>query len=331
MPGFNDILGNKDIIAHIGNAVRTDKVSHAYIISGEKGMGKKRIAKRFAMGLLCEQTGETPCRECHECSRIDSDNHPDVIWIKHEKPMSIGVEEIRTQLNDTVGIKPYEGKYKIYIIDEAEKLTVQAQNSLLKTIEEPPVYAVVFLLTTNPDILLPTIVSRCITLKMQPVENAILKQFLVKETGISESEAELIASFSGGNPGRGIEISSSETFRGMKEFVTGILRRVGEMDLHQINQEAKSFGDYKNEIEDCLDIMMAWFRDVLLFKVTNDLNELIFKDEYRHISEYASRTSYEGVESIIESICKAKSRLRANVNFELTIELLLISIKENIS
>ncbi|SHJ66532.1 DNA polymerase III subunit delta' [Parasporobacterium paucivorans] len=331
MPGFNDVLGNKEIISHIRNTVKTDKVSHAYIISGEKGMGKKLIASLFAMALLCEGNGDRPCMECRECGRVESGNHPDILWVSHEKPGSIGVEEIRRQLNSTIEIKPYEGKYKIYIIDEAEKLTVQAQNSLLKTIEEPPAYAVIFLLTTNPDILLPTIVSRCVSLKMQPVENELLKEHLIKQTGISRGEAEVIVSFSGGNAGKAMEIASSEAFNGMKEFSVGVLRRIMEMDVHEITLAAKNFSEYKNSINDCIDIIMIWFRDVLLFKVTNDLNELIFKDEYRYISAQASKASYSGLEMILESVDKARNRLRANVNFELTMELLLLAVKENIT
>ena len=117
------------------------------------------MASLFAMTLQCEKHGVEPCMECPSCKKAQSQNHPDIIYVKHEKPNTISIDEIREQLINDVMIKPYSSPYKIYIIDEAQKLTLQAQNALLKTIEEPPAYAVVMLLADNPDALLPTISS----------------------------------------------------------------------------------------------------------------------------------------------------------------------------
>lgn len=138
MAGFHDIIGHEKIKEHLQKAIGYQRVSHAYILSGEEGMGRKTIAKAFAMTLLCEKHGTEPCMECHSCKQFLSGNHPDVIWVTHEKPASIGVDDVRIQINDTVSIRPYSSPYKIYLVDEAEKMTVQAQNALLKTIEEPP-------------------------------------------------------------------------------------------------------------------------------------------------------------------------------------------------
>ena len=142
MAGFKDIVGQEKLKEHMQNAIRMDKVSHAYIIQGELGAGKEFIAKIFAKTIQCERSKEEPCEECRSCKQIDSRNHPDVIWVNHEKPNSIGVEDIRSQVNNDMGIKPYYGPKKIYIINECEKMTVQAQNALLKTLEEPPAYGV---------------------------------------------------------------------------------------------------------------------------------------------------------------------------------------------
>ena len=98
-------------------------------------MGKKTLAEAFAMTLLCEQDGIEPCMECHACKQVLSGSHPDLVYVTHEKPNTIGVEDIRTQINDTIMVRPYSSYYKIYIVDEAEKMTQQAQNALLKTME----------------------------------------------------------------------------------------------------------------------------------------------------------------------------------------------------
>ena len=146
-----------------------NKVSHAYLFGGESGSGKKMMASLFAMTLQCEKHGVEPCMECPSCKKAQSQNHPDIIYVKHEKPNTISIDEIREQLINDVMIKPYSSPYKIYIIDEAQKLTLQAQNALLKILEEPPDYGVFLILSTNAERLLPTIRSRCAELQLGPV------------------------------------------------------------------------------------------------------------------------------------------------------------------
>lgn len=133
--------------------------------------------------------------QCHACRQVLSGNHPDLIYVTHEKPASIGVDEIREQINNTIMIRPYSSYYKIYIVDEAEKMTVQAQNALLKTIEEPPSYAVILLLTTNQDAFLPTILSRCVQLKLKPLRDSVVKEYLIQSLKVEEAQAEIYAAF----------------------------------------------------------------------------------------------------------------------------------------
>lgn len=182
MAGFKDIVGNEQIIEHLQNAISMGKVSHAYIINGPQLSGKMMIAEAFARALQCEKEGTDGCGECKSCHQADDHNHPDIIYVSHEKPNNISVDDIRTQLNNDIVIKPYSSKYKIYIVDEAEKMNQQAQNALLKTIEEPPAYAVIMLLTTNADSFLQTIRSRCITLNMKSVKDEVIKAYLMNES-----------------------------------------------------------------------------------------------------------------------------------------------------
>ena len=188
MTGFSDVLGHEQTILHMKHAIEMDKVSHAYIISGEKGSGKKLLADLFARTLQCERKGTEPCMECQSCKQALSLNQPDIIRVMHEKPNTISVEDIRTQINGDIMIRPYSSPYKIYIVDEAEKLSVQAQNALLKTIEEPPVYAVLLLLTTNAGMLLQTIRSRCVILELKPVSSPMVKNQTVRIAGCLEHQ-----------------------------------------------------------------------------------------------------------------------------------------------
>lgn len=329
MPGFQDIIGHEQIKEHLQKAIEGKKVSHAYILTGEAGMGRKSLANAFAMTLLCEKGLNEPCMECHACKQAMSRNHPDLIYVTHEKPASIGVDDIREQINDTIMVRPYSSYYKIYIVDEAEKMTVQAQNALLKTIEEPPAYAIIILLTTNQDAFLPTILSRCVQLKLKPLRDAAVKQYLKQSLEIPEDLADVYAAFARGNLGKAIHLASSEEFQILYKKMLYLLKHVKEADMSELLEFIKKLKEDNLDIRECLDFMQIWYRDILMFKVTKDINLLIFKDEYNTINELSSRTGYDGFEAILEAIDKARTRLEANVNTELALELMLLAMKEN--
>ena len=329
MKGFKDVIGHNDIIQYIQNAVSQDKVSHAYILNGERGSGKKMLADLFAMTLQCEEHTPNPCGECHSCKQAKSGNHPDIIHVTHEKPNTISVDDIRTQVNNDIVIKPYSSPYKIYIIPEADLLSVQAQNALLKTIEERPAYAVIFLLTENAESLLPTIMSRCVMLKLRNIKTTLIKKYLMEQMQIPDYQADICAEFAQGNMGRAIMLASSEHFNEIKEEALQLLKHINEMEISEIVSAIKKIGTYKLSINDYLDIIMIWYRDVLIYKATKDVNGIVFADQLRYIKDRANKSSYEGIETILESLEKAKARLKANVNFDLVMELLLLTIKEN--
>lgn len=329
MGSFKDVVGHKDIIQYIRNAVTSGQVSHAYIMNGERGSGKKLLANLFAMTLLCEKKGPDPCNKCHSCKQANSGNHPDIIRVTHEKPNTISVDDIREQVNNTVAIKPYQGPYKIYIIDRAELMTPQAQNALLKTIEEPPEYAVFMLLTENAEVLLPTINSRCVMLKLRNIKDTLIKRYLMEHLQVPDYKADVCTAFAQGNVGRAIMLANSEHFNGIKEEAVQLLKYIHEMELSEVIAAVNNITTYKLEITDYLDIIMIWYRDVLLYKATKEIDKVVFKDQINFIKEQAKTSSYEGIEKILKSLEKAKTRLKANVNFELVMELLFLTIKEN--
>lgn len=329
MAGFHDILGHEQIIAHLQNAIEEDKVSHAYIFNGPEASGKMMLAEAFAMALQCEGEGKRPCLECRSCRQAADHNQPDIIYVLHEKPNTIGVDDIRTQINNDIDIKPYSSRYKVYIVDEAQKMNQQAQNALLKTIEEPPAYAIILLLTTNADSFLQTILSRCITLNLKAVKEDKIKEYLMKHYQIPDYQADICAAFSQGNVGKAIQLASSEEFGELKASVLQLMKRLEDIDLYEMTGAVKQIAEYKLSVNDYFDLMMIWFRDVLYLKATNDVDGLIFKDEVYDIKKQAAKRSYQGIETILEALEKAKIRLNANVNFDLVIELLLLTIKEN--
>ncbi len=331
MGGFKDVVGHKNIIQYIGNAVTSGAISHAYILNGERGSGKKLLANLFAMSLQCQNRDEDgdACGKCQSCKQAVSGNQPDIIRVTHEKPTTISVDDIREQVNNDIQIKPYSSPYKIYIIAEADMMSVQAQNALLKTIEEPPEYAVIILLTENAETLLPTIRSRCVMLKLRNIKDQLVKKYLMEQMEIPDYKADVCVAFAQGNMGKAIALATSEYFNEIKEEAVHLLRNIDDMQVEELMGAVKKCSAYKMNISDYMDVIAIWYRDVLIYKATKNVDRVVFSDQMRYIKDCAKKSSYEGIENILEGLEKAKARLKANVNFELTMELLLLTIKEN--
>lgn len=325
---FSEIMGHEDIKEHLQMAIRGDKPFHAYIFQGEVGCGKETMARTFAAGLQClsEESGR-PCGSCTSCKQIDSGNQPDVIWVNRELS-SIGVDDIREKINSSIAIKPFSSPYKIYIVPEADRMTEAAQNALLKTIEEPPEYGIIMLLTSNIDALLPTIQSRCLKLEFHPLSTATIERYLIEKYHVVDYRARTSAIFAQGNLGKAIRYIESDDFEEKRDKVLKILRNVHTMDIPEMLEIIKEIGEDKDNVKDYIDLMVLWYRDVLLFKATKDMNQLIFQSEYTAISSEANQRDYEKIEEILGAFDKAKLRLKANVNFEVAMELMLLSLKQ---
>lgn len=329
MSGFDKVIGHTQIIDYFHKAIAQDKLAHSYIITGEKGSGKKLLTGIFAKTLQCEAQGTEPCGECRSCKQSDSGNQPDIIWVTHEKPGSIGVDDVRDQLVGDIVIKPYSSKYKIYIVDEAEKLTVQAQNALLKTIEEPPAYGIIIFLTTNAEMFLPTIVSRCVNLNLYPLSSKLVKTHLMEELKVPDYKADVCVAFSQGNMGKAIQLAKSAEFDAVKSQFIRLMKNIENMGYVELLQAVNDAQSDEFGLQDYLDFILIWYRDVLFYKATRSADGLVFREEVSSISARASKISYEGIEEVIKAIEIAKARLNANVNEEIVTELMFSKIKEN--
>lgn len=328
MAGFGDIKGQELVTEHFKNAIKLNKISHAYILNGEQGMGKKTMANAFALTLMCEEGGEEPCMNCHACRQAMSFNHPDIRYVTHDKPGVISVEEVRQQINSDVQIKPYSSKYKIYIIDEAEKMNTAAQNAILKTIEEPPAYVVILLLTSNKDMLLSTILSRCVTMEFKPVRRDILINYLVEKEKLPDYRAREVADFAGGNIGKAINMAGSDDFMQMKDDVVRLMKNVRKMTAADISDAVQEIGTYKDRLSEYLDMVLMWYRDVLMYKASGDESRIVYKDNIDIIREQAKIASYSGIEKVLREIDSLKGKLKINVNFDILIELLVLTMRD---
>lgn len=340
---FAEIVGQEDAKKLLKNAVISGNHSHAYILSGEKGSGKMMLAEAFATMLQCENPSDDACMECHSCKQSLSRNNPDIIYVTREEgKANIGVDVVREKIVNDVDIKPYSNKYKIYIVDEAERMNQQAQNAILKTIEEPPEYAIIILLTANHNAFLQTILSRCVLIQMKSVDTESIKNILKNKYETVDYQANMVASFAQGNVGKAIALATDSSFNDVKNRVVSLCKKAGKMEEVQIADEVKAIkeendADKKNDnpdkfegfMDQMLDLITLWFKDVLLYKATMNDNLMLFKEDSFDIHQQANDCTYHGLNNIIDAIAETRARLNANVNFELTIMLLINAIKEN--
>lgn len=329
MLDFKGILGLKSIKEHLQKAVEDGHPNHAYIFCGEEGTGRKSVAECFAAALCCDldSPGQKPCGKCMACMQAASKTHPDIIHVTHEKSR-IGVDDIRNSVLQDISIKPFSSRYKIYIIDEAERMTEQAQNALLKTLEEPPAYAVIILITTNTGAFLQTILSRCVTLQFKPLDNKLIADYLMKKEKLPDYFAKLCAAFSGGSLGQALKFAKNDSFEKIKNECLAFLREVDSITTSDVFDMVTSLGNKKADINVYLDLMHLWFRDILMFKATQDANRLVFLDELMVIKRQASKFGFEALGRILDSFQTVHDRLNANVNFDTAIELLLLKMKD---
>ena len=277
MPSFSDIVGQVHIKHHLLRAITENKVSHAYLLSGEAMMGKEALARAFAQTLCCEVLRETgygnapvPCGKCASCIKIENDAHPDVRTVRHEKPASIRVDEIEEQLVNDAYLTPYAADRKIYIVPDAQMMTVDAQNKLLKTLEEPPSYVTVFLLATSAQSLLPTIRSRTIPLAMRPVPNAEIRNHLLQTEEVGEYRIDLAVHIARGNPGKAQMLAADARFEQRNRDLLYMMENLEQMALceisdrlHMLFQEAEEEASVQAE---CLDTVRVLLRDFMVCK-----------------------------------------------------------------
>lgn len=325
---FSDIIGQDSIKKQLTTSIKNKTLSQAYIIEGEKHSGKKMIADVFAMSVLCEKGESEPCMECHSCKMAASGNHPDIIHVTHEKENLIKADEIRTQLIDDTVMRPYYGKYKIYIVDEAEKMNMVGQNALLKTLEDPPAYVIVILLTTQSSIFLPTILSRCIKLSIEPVSDDSIVQYLIEKQNIPQEEASLVAAFARGNLGKAIELSTGSEFAETKKRVISLLTDIRRKHSNDILKEAETLQkENEDNLAGLFDFFEIWYRDVLVYKSTGKRDMLIYREDAYAISQESAKISYSDIRNNTRTIHNARNLLRANVSPAHVIGEMVLSLK----
>ena len=306
---FNNIIGQDFAKKYLTNSIKKNKINHAYMFEGIDGIGKKKLSQELAKILLDTENVEST---------------PDYINI-HPDGNSTKISQIRKLQTDII-VKPHK-QYKIYIINQAESMTIEAQNALLKTLEEPPEYAIIILITSNKESLLDTIKSRCEIIKFLPISIVDLNNYLIIK-GIDKNRAQLLSTFARGSIEKAIELSESADFAIMRDEIQTYIVILLDKDMIDILEIPASMEKYKNDSINVLDMLINYFRDMMLLKEKVDKSMIINIDKITFIQNMSKKITYSQVSKIIDIIEDTKKKIRSNCNFNISIQVMALNIYE---
>lgn len=289
---WDEISGYKRQVGILRNTIDSGKISHFYLFEGEKGTSKKDIALAFSKAILCKADIDAPCEICASCLKFNSENHPDFKMLSPSKSF-IKKEDVEDMIDD-ISIIPFEGGKKVFLIEDLELARPETQNLLLKTLEEPPNYVVIIILTSNVNKMLTTIRSRCQSIKFYNKDNM---EYIRKLEGFEVLRDEII------------------------DIVDNLIRGNKVKSFSSIDFFVKN----KDIISELLDIMLYWFRDLAIYKETSQTELLLNKDKLNRL-ETQSSLDINHIYDIIYKIETTKINVSRNINFNLSIETMLLNI-----
>ncbi|HLB59710.1 MAG TPA: DNA polymerase III subunit delta' [Bdellovibrionota bacterium] len=331
---LKNILGHSKQIGLVRQAIQHGRVPHAYLFSGVKGSGKGLLAENLAKLLNCQNPVDPGnaldcCDECVSCKKVLNRSHPDVYFIKPDGQF-IKTEQLREVLK-AVAFKPYEGRWKIFIIDQAETLHPHGANVLLKTLEEPTPRTFFILVTSNSNLILPTILSRCQRVRFGGIPRTLLENALQEKTKLSPSEISFYADMAEGSLGKGLSLIEGE-LRGVAENQVPNLQRflmetkVEEPEgLEKFFELSQGLANEKEKIPLLLDLLKSWYRDLVLWKMTKDESLLTHQKHKNFIIQQGESLSTRDIFRRCDLVDQLSLDISQNANIQLAIEKMALS------
>lgn len=320
-----DIVGHCGAVAALRAALVSGQVGHAYMFAGPQGIGKTRLASILAGALLCEQpASKAPCLTCRGCRRVQSGNHPDLHWVT-PAGSSMRIEQVRA-LQAQIKLRPYEGRHKVCVLDDADMLTEQAQNSMLKSLEEPPGSGVFILVAHRPAALLPTIHSRCQVFRLRPVPEPMVAELVRARLNVSPGEAALLAALSEGRPGYALGLDPQTTLAQRDRAIAWCtsLRQEGLKAVWTVAGELEGEAD----LQDWLNIMAVWFRDVWHASLDRALH--VANVDKSSLLEREAHAWGSAAHNAVVAISEARRQLARNANKRLVLDVMLTRIQRGL-
>lgn len=316
---FSEIKGQEAAIGILQSTLRQGRLAHAYLFHGIEGVGKRKTALALAKTINCTgpETGEACCT-CGSCLRIESGTHPDILRIGRSGSF-IRIEQIRNLQKELI-FRPFEGRYRVVVIDEGNFLNKESSNCLLKTLEEPPEQSIIILIVTDVEELLPTIVSRCLIVPFRPLSPSVISRCLLERTSrISEEEAELLGLLSGGSMETAIRLSEPENMNARKE----LCRRLSQISRRHLDTAmalAEDLAEKKDDLSDMTTMLKTFIRDVIALKKGLAEKCLINKDLKDMITLCADEWRAEDIFKSWDLLTRAEHALSRNFNRQLILE-----------
>lgn len=307
---FDNIIGHDRSKQFILNSMKKNRVSHAYLFEGPSGIGKMMFSMELSKMMLGTDTLE---------------NDPDLKILKPDGA-SFKIGQIRDIQLDII-IKPYKNK-KIYILEDAHKMTVQAQNALLKTLEEPPEYALIILIVENSSSILDTIKSRCEVMKFSPLTQAQIQNYLVDNRNIDSKRATVVSSFSMGILSKALDLCYSEEFNNKRNEIQEYLNIIQSGDLIDMYTISTKLEKHKSNLNEVMDMIITYFRDILMIKQGVDESLIINLDQIEFLSSLSKQFTYFQISKIIDIIDESNKNIMKNCNFNMVIGTMILNIYE---
>ena len=312
-------------IEFLKRAIHQDKVSHSYLFLGNEGIGKKWVALQFAKALNClegEAERGDACDHCSSCKKIDHALHPDVLILEPEG-QTLKVDQVR-QLQKELAYKPYEGKRRVCILTTADRMAPNMSNTLLKTLEEPPLHTVIILLANNPRLLLPTILSRCQPIRFHPLPNLWVSNWLMERKGFNEEEAHLLASLSEGSPGKALEIREEIQQIPRDELLMDFVG-LKSLPFEKKESWAELLSTHRENLILILEVAKTLLRDLVMMKTLKDVSKLVHSDLLQEMETLATKWNLSSLLNRMEVLHKTILAIRSNANMTLALEAMMLS------
>ena len=339
-----NILGHEFAIQALTSSIESNRMAHAYLLTGVHAIGKTTLARVLAQTLQC--TGPNPpCGKCNACQKISHDRHPDVRVIegvpvgfkfddKNPQPIpprandrekrTLKIDQIRALQHD-LSLSPFEGKYKIAIVRRFEEANDEAANAFLKTLEEPPSYVVIILTARDASLLLPTIISRCQTIALRPVPIEMVERALVERWDVNADSARLLARVSAGQLGLAVRASADPSLLAARNaHLEELLANLREGRAERLSR-AEKLGSDGEELQALLEEWLGWWRDVLLVQ-NGDGARVTNVDRGEILREHAEKFSLEEIHHALKAVRATAQYLTQNVNAKLAMGNLMLEL-----
>jgi len=321
------VIGQDKILALMDYSLKTNAIAHAYILVGPRHVGKGTLAINFAQALNCDGP-ELPCGQCRSCQRILEGKHADVTPIGLDSRTEISIDDIRG-LQRLANLPPYEGKCKVFIIDDAEYLSTEAANSLLKILEEPPQKVVWLLLATEEEHLLPTIISRCQRLELKPVPSEQVQEILINSYNVDADKAKLLAQLCHGHLGWALsalanDVILEERSQRIDRLISLLTANLGQRFAYA-QELASQFSQNRRTGAEIIEIWLDWWRDLMLIK--GGCKRAIINVDYEiTMEEQAGGLNLSEIKGFLANLCLLEEEISKNVNPRLALEWLMLNL-----